>query len=103
MRRLTLQSGLAWLASAFALAAGLAIAWMDTRPHWDDAGITAGCMFVASALAAGAGAIPWLVIVLTAGPLVAAEIGAGSGVVIVALVAAIGAAAGWSLRRVMVG
>jgi hypothetical protein len=102
MRRLLSQTRLAWLASAFALAAGLAVAWMDTRPLWDDAGITAGCVFLASALAAGAGAMPWLVILLTAGPLVAVEIGGGSGVLIAAVVAAFGAAVGWSLRRVMV-
>lgn len=33
-----------------AVAAGASIAWMDTRPHWDDAGITAVTVFLASAV-----------------------------------------------------
>jgi len=35
-----------WIA---ALAAGAAILWIDTRPGWDDSGITAGLILVASA------------------------------------------------------
>jgi hypothetical protein len=33
-----------------AVALGLAIAWVDSRPHWDDAGITAGMLFLVCAL-----------------------------------------------------
>lgn len=33
-----------------AVAAGLVIAWVDSRPTWDDAGITAGMIFLAAAL-----------------------------------------------------
>lgn len=33
-----------------ALAAGCAIAWVDSRPNWDDAGISAGMVFVVTAL-----------------------------------------------------
>jgi hypothetical protein len=33
-----------------AAAAGLVIAWVDSRPGWDDAGITAGMIFLAAAL-----------------------------------------------------
>ncbi len=32
-----------------AIAFGLAIAWIDARPNWDDAGITAGLLVLASA------------------------------------------------------
>jgi uncharacterized membrane protein len=35
------------------VAMGLAIAWMDSRPHWDDAGITAGSLLL-SAMVLGA-------------------------------------------------
>ena len=33
-----------------AVAAGLVIAWVDSRPTWDDAGITAGMIFLVAAL-----------------------------------------------------
>jgi hypothetical protein len=33
-----------------ALMLGLVIAYIDSRPHWDDAGITAGLMFLSSAI-----------------------------------------------------
>ena len=33
-----------------AAAAGLLIAWVDSRPTWDDAGITAGMIFLTAAL-----------------------------------------------------
>ncbi len=46
---------------AVAVLFGLAVAYVDSRPHWDDAGITAGSLF---ALAAVLGSIaperPWL-------------------------------------------
>jgi len=34
---------------AVALALGLAIGWVDSRPHWDDTGITAGLLFLSAA------------------------------------------------------
>jgi hypothetical protein len=34
----------------FAAAAGLLIAWVDSRPTWDDAGITAGMLFLTAGL-----------------------------------------------------
>ena len=33
-----------------AVAGGLVIAWVDSRPTWDDAGITAGMLFLTAAL-----------------------------------------------------
>ncbi len=33
-----------------AVAAGLLIAWVDSRPTWDDSGITAGMLFLTAAL-----------------------------------------------------
>jgi hypothetical protein len=39
-----------WLILAPAVVVGLSIAWIDSRPHWDDAGITAGMLLMGSAL-----------------------------------------------------
>ena len=33
-----------------AVAMGLAIAWVDSRPHWDDTGISVGMIFLGCAL-----------------------------------------------------
>jgi hypothetical protein len=45
-----------------ALALGLAIAWIDSRPHWDDAGITAGLLLLSAATCTLlAPRRPWLV------------------------------------------
>jgi hypothetical protein len=38
-----------------ALSFGLAIAWMDSRPHWDDTGITVGCLVLSAGLMGFAG------------------------------------------------
>jgi hypothetical protein len=46
---------------AAALAAGLAIGFIDSRPTWDDTSITVGALFtVSAAIAAIAGRRPWL-------------------------------------------
>jgi len=44
-----------------AITIGLAIAWLDSGPHWDDAGITAGILLVsAGALGVAGSRRPWL-------------------------------------------
>lgn len=44
-----------------AVAIGLAIAWIDSRPHWDDSGITAGMLLLSAAALGIAGPRrPWL-------------------------------------------
>lgn len=35
---------------AASVALGLAIAWVDSRPNWDDSGITAGALLLSSGL-----------------------------------------------------
>jgi hypothetical protein len=46
---------------ALAVAVGLVIAWIDTRPGWDDTGVTAGLLLAASAIfAALRPRAPWL-------------------------------------------
>ena len=39
-----------WFATALALVSGLAIGWIDTRPGWDDTGITVGLILITSAI-----------------------------------------------------
>jgi hypothetical protein len=39
-----------WVLLAAAIAMGLAIAWVDSRPHWDDTGITAGSLLLSAGL-----------------------------------------------------
>jgi hypothetical protein len=56
------RPGYQWLLLPTALALGLAIAWIDSRPHWDDTGITVGLLFLsAAALTLLAPRRPWLV------------------------------------------
>ena len=37
-----------WIPVFLALAAGLAIGWIDSRPGWNDTGVTAGLIFISS-------------------------------------------------------
>jgi hypothetical protein len=87
------------LGSALALCAGLAIAWIDTRPHWDDTGITVGLLVIATALISLLRVPPWLVALLVAGPMLIAELPAGPGVLIAVPAALAGAYAGAFFRR----
>jgi len=87
------------LGSAVALCAGLGIAWLDTRPRWDDSGITAGLLAIAGAVASVVGAPWWLATVLAAGPLVAAEISRGPSMLLVMLFALAGASIGAVVRK----
>ncbi len=50
-----------WVLLIAAVVLGLAIAWVDSRPHWDDAGITAGSLFLSAGLLGLIGPRrPWL-------------------------------------------
>lgn len=44
-----------WILFLLALACGAAITWIDTRPTWDDTGITAGLIVVATSTLGFAG------------------------------------------------
>jgi hypothetical protein len=46
----TARKGLFLSMIILAVTAGLVIAWVDSRPTWDDAGITAGMLFLMAAL-----------------------------------------------------
>jgi hypothetical protein len=50
-----------WVLLIAAVTLGLAIAWVDSRPHWDDTGITAGCLLLSGgALGLIGPRRPWL-------------------------------------------
>jgi hypothetical protein len=77
------------------LCAGIAVAWIDTRPGWDDTGVTACAVLIAAAAGAFARVPPWLSAALAAGPILAVELRGGTGVLLAipfALVGAYGAA-----------
>ena len=87
---------------AAAVAVGAAIGYVDSRPGWDDTGITAGLLIVAAgAAAAVSGRRPWLWALLVGAGTPLFEIPTrGSPASLVALVfAAFGALAGWLVAR----
>jgi hypothetical protein len=50
-----------WVLLGAAIALGVAIAWVDSRPHWDDTGITAGSLLLSAGLLGLIGPRrPWL-------------------------------------------
>jgi hypothetical protein len=87
----------ALILAAFAL--GLAIAYVDTRPTWDDTGITAGVVVAGSALATMVGLRPWWAAACVAGPLALVLAVHGSlAAVVVALLGLAGGAIGSVVR-----
>ena len=89
----------ALIASVLVLCAGLIIAWIDTRPRWDDTGITAGALAIAAALGSFARVPPWLAAVLVAGLILVAELSGGTGVLLAIPFALAGAYTGAYLCR----
>jgi hypothetical protein len=91
------------IAGVVALLLGGIIAWVDTRPRWDDTGVTAGALLVVAGLAALAGVRWWVAAGLVVLPILVIEIrSVGWGIAIAPAVSAIGAVAGAFLRRVVV-
>jgi len=96
MRNLSMSQ----IAAVFALMAGAAIAWVDSRATWDDTGMTVGALFIAAGLAALLGLRWWISALLVSCPLAVAEVrGAGWGLVPVVLAFAVAGAAGGGLLR----
>jgi hypothetical protein len=87
------------LLSAAALCAGLGIAWVDSRPGWDDTGVTAGALVLAAAMAAFARVPPWPAALLVAGPILVTELSGSTGVLLAIPLAIVGAYAGAFVRR----
>lgn len=86
-----------------AVAIGLAIGYVDSRPTWDDVGVTVSLLLIASAMVAGlSGRRPWLWAVLVGAGVPLFEVaGRGGPASLVALlVAAVGSAIGYGLARV---
>jgi hypothetical protein len=86
-----------------AAAIGLAIGYVDSRPTWDDTGITVSLILLVSAIASWlSGRRPWLWALLVGAWVPLFEIWGNGGVAsLIALgVAAVGAVLGYLLRRV---
>jgi hypothetical protein len=89
--------------AVLAAAIGLAIGYVDSRPNWDDAGITVSLILLTSAMVAGlSGRRPWLwAVLIGAGVPLFETFGRGGPASLVALpVAALGSAIGYALARV---
>lgn len=98
LARRTIALGLA------AVAMGLAIGYVDSRPAWDDTGITAGLLaLAAAAVAATDGRRPWLWAALVGLPLAIIEVPqTGSAAPLAGLLfAAVGASIGLVGRRAL--
>jgi hypothetical protein len=92
-----------WFCAALVLCAGIGIAWLDTRPSWDDTGVTAAALFIVAAAASLAQVPPWLASVLVAGPILFAELSGNNGVLLSIPFALAGACAGAFIRHAIVG
>ena len=85
-----------------ALAIGLGIAWMDTRPSWDDTGVTAGAILIGSGFAALIGARVWWAALGVAGPLaIVLGLRGSLAALVIALIGLVGAAAGAGVKAVL--
>lgn len=92
------------LSVLFACIFGIAIAWVDAQPNWDNAGITAFMVLLVSMLAAYmAKRKPWL-IALAAGvwiPLYGIIFTQNFGSILSLLPGIIGAYTGWWIEKIM--
>jgi hypothetical protein len=94
------MSGRELIVAALAVTLGAGIAWVDTRPTWDDTGVTAGALLLTAGLAAGAGLRWWAAALLVAVPILVAEMStAGWGISITLAFTAAGSLLGATLRR----
>ena len=85
------------------LSLGIALAWVDTRPRWDDTGVTVFAVLLLAAAGAAAGLRPWLSAALVFVPLLAAELAGGMAVLVAAPIALAGGFAGAFVRGLAVG
>jgi hypothetical protein len=82
---------------------GLAVAYFDSQPTWDDTGITVALILLTSAMVAGLpGRRPWLWALLIGAwvPLFEITGSAGLASLLALVAAAVGAAVGYALVRV---
>ena len=84
---------------AAASVASVVIAWIDTRPNWDDTGITAGLLLLSGGIPALLGAPWWVALTLVVAPLLLAEVSTtGWGLLLAVAFALLGALGGAGLR-----
>jgi uncharacterized membrane protein (DUF4010 family) len=91
-----------YIVCALAVTAGLSVAWIDTRPTWDDAGITAMMVLVmAFVFGSLAGQKPWLIALATSiwVPLSGIILTHNAGGVLALIPGFIGSYAGYFIRR----
>lgn len=90
------------IALALSLVAGLVIGWMDSRPGFDDTGVTASALFLAAGVSSFiATRLPWLFAVTTGVWLPIFELpGVASGGPLLAFaLSGVGAVVGWFVAR----
>jgi len=89
------------IGAVLAVIMGGVIAWFDTRPGWDDTGVTACALLLVAGAAALSGVRWWLAAGLAVLPLLAVEAGsAGWGLVAAPGFSVAGALGGALVRRV---
>jgi prepilin signal peptidase PulO-like enzyme (type II secretory pathway) len=91
-----------WLIAAISLAVGCAIGFVDSRPTWDDTGITAGSIFLASlVLSAARPRSAWLAGLLIGVPVLAFNVALHGGFAsaIAVVIALAGAGIGYVIGR----
>ncbi len=90
------------VALAISLIGGIAIGWMDSRPGFDDTGITVFSLLLASGIAAAvAGRAPWLFAISTGVWVGVFELSGltGGGPLAALAFSAVGATVGWLVGR----
>jgi hypothetical protein len=88
--------------AALAVTMGAGVAWVDTRPTWDDTGVTVGMLLLAAGFAAGVGLRWWAAALLVAAPILVAELpSAGWGISVSLAFTGAGSLLGVTLRRVV--
>jgi hypothetical protein len=103
-RRIQAGSTLDLLLAVLAIAIGLGLAWLDTRPHFDDTGVLVTLLFaIPVPIAAISGRRPWLWALLVGAPVPLAELVSGGSPAAVAAiaVAGVGAAIGYAIGRMV--
>lgn len=86
------------------LAVGLGIGYVDSRPTWDDTGITAGAVFLAAAvLAAARPSVAWLTGLAVGVPILAMNVllHANYGSVIAVAIGLVGSVVGYLVGKLL--
>jgi hypothetical protein len=93
-------------ATAVSAIGGLAIAYMDSRPGYDDTGVTAVLLISVAAVAAAIGGTrPWLWAILVGAwtPIIEISSGGSTGSLLAMVFAGLGASVGFLARRATSG